>query len=303
MDVSIIIVNFKTENLIIQSIESIKKETNGISYEIIIIDNASPNNSIKILEDYKIGKENIKIVKSNTNLGFGKACNIGFYNSQGEYLFFLNPDTILINNAIKILFDNLNENREYGAVGGNLYDEKKNPIHSFGREYFSLEKEMMKNNVFFKTKNQKSNDKDKKQRDDFNYEESKLEVAYICGADVMIPKEIFEECKGFNSMFFMYFEDEELQERINKKGYKIISVPEAKIIHLEGKSFEFKEKRYFLYTESKYKYINKKFGEEALEKLYKKTQLKNLYKIVTKFSNKYIKIFKINKKIFNNIKN
>ena len=103
MDVSIIYVNYNSSNLIINSINSVIELTNGVSYEIIIVDNNSHTEEKNKLKNY-CNNNNITLIESNKNLGFGKANNLGSKYAKGEYLFFLNPDTYLINNAIKELF-------------------------------------------------------------------------------------------------------------------------------------------------------------------------------------------------------
>lgn len=99
MDVSIIIVNYNTYDLTLDCINSIKEKTNNIKYEIIVVDNNSPN---RIIENLKL--ENVRLVLNSKNGGFGYANNIGNKYAKGKYLFFLNSDTILMNNAIFELF-------------------------------------------------------------------------------------------------------------------------------------------------------------------------------------------------------
>ena len=101
MDVSIIIVNYKTLSLIVNCIRSIIEKTDGISYEIIVVDNNSNDDFSKCLKD-KFGNL-VKCVPLQENIGFGRANNEGLKIATGRNIFYLNPDTLLINNAIKIL--------------------------------------------------------------------------------------------------------------------------------------------------------------------------------------------------------
>ena len=102
MDVSIILVSYNTILLTASAIDSIIEKTQGITYEIILVDNNSVDGTVEYLD----GKfnENLIIVKSTKNLGFGKANNLGIEIANGKYVFLLNTDTILINNAIKVLW-------------------------------------------------------------------------------------------------------------------------------------------------------------------------------------------------------
>ena len=230
MDVSIIIVNYNTISFLTNAIDSIFEQTKDIEYEIIVVDNNSTDNSNNILTE-KYGDKVIFIALSE-NIGFGRANNEAAKIAKGKNLFFLNPDTVLLNNAVKILSDYLDDNPKAGCCGGNLYDKDEKPTLSFYRFFipsifeeinellFKIpEKVLFLNNAYF------------------NYTNKPLNVAYITGADLMIKKELFVVLNGFNTDFFMYYEETELEYRLMKINYLIISVPFAKIIHYEGKSF------------------------------------------------------------------
>lgn len=231
MDVSIIIVNYKTIKLVTECIQSIISHTFGISYEIIVVDNNSGDDVRGRLNDsFGIG-EKIKVLSLSENLGFGKANNEGFKIAKGRYFFCLNPDTILMNNAVKILADFLDEHPSVGACGGNLFDVNGKPNHSFRRYLPGFEWEF---NVlaFYKLEKVKY-----RGNNEFNHAESPLSVGYITGADLMVRKNVIEQVHGFSPEFFMYFEETDLCYKIKRCGYDVVNVPQAHIIHLEGGSF------------------------------------------------------------------
>ncbi|MDC5348150.1 glycosyltransferase, partial [Acinetobacter baumannii] len=118
-DVSIIIVNYNTYNLVLQCIESVIKNTKKISYEIIVVDNNSPNREIEKLNEIY---PNVKLVLNTKNSGFGIANNIGNKYANGKFLFLLNSDTIVLDNSIYTLYKFMVENPCVGACGGNLCD-------------------------------------------------------------------------------------------------------------------------------------------------------------------------------------
>lgn len=267
MDISIIIVNYNTLELTKNTIQSILDKTKEINYEIILIDNDSNDGSKEFFSTSNY-KKVIKFIKSNQNLGFGKANNLGINIAKGKYIFLLNSDTLLINNAIKILHEFMEENLNVGICGANLYDENKLPTHSYGKIPTIF---MDINDSIIKIYN-----KILKKRLDFNYTLKPLEVGYITGADMFIRKSILEKVGSFDPDFFMYFEEAELTFRIKKQGYKVFAVPEAKIIHLEGKSFNFKETRFRMMCESKYKYLYKVYGKKQVRYNYFLSQLKYL---------------------------
>ncbi|MCS5420416.1 glycosyltransferase family 2 protein [Psychrilyobacter sp. S5] len=284
------VINYNTLKLTEETINSVIEKTKQLKYEIILVDNASNDGSQNYFEkEYKYRSE-IKFIKSEVNLGFGKANNLGIKNSKGKYVFLLNSDTILVNNAIKILFDYMEKNICVGICGANLYSQRLVPIHSFSQKLPSIKSEIesifliptIKKRIF-------------KKRADFNYSKFPKEVGYITGADMMIRKEILENSYFFDPDFFMYYEETELTNRVKKLGYKIISIPEAKIIHLEGQSFEFKEHRSRMMYESRYKYFNKVYGVKSLKWSYSILILNLVFKFLITFKNQYLKMIKINK--------
>lgn len=232
IDVSIVIVNYKTVNLIIDCIKSIKDKTKDINYEIIVVDNNSNDDFEKRLIIEFGNSVNLKCIALLDNVGFGKANNEGFKVANGRNVFCLNPDTILINNAIKILSDYLDANPDVGICGGNLFDEQMNPTLSYMTYLPSITHELdeLTHGCLSRLKNGKNTR--------FNYTDEILSVGYITGADMMIRKSIIDKVGGFSPKFFMYFEETELTYRIKEAGYDIRSIPFVIIQHLEGKSFK-----------------------------------------------------------------
>lgn len=289
MDISIIIVNYNTLELTKNTIDSVIEKTTGIKYEIILVDNASTDGSIEYFE--KNYKDKIIFLKNKENLGFGRANNKGIEIAKGKFIFLLNSDTLLINDAIKILFDYMKLNSKVGVCGGNLYDIKLNPVHSYLEKIPSIKTEI---NYFFNILG-KVLKKISKRRDDFNYSKLVKEVGYITGADMMIRKSVLEKVGVFDEIFFMYSEEAELTYRIKQAGYKIMSVPMAQIIHLEGKSTKFKDKKFRMYLESKYKYFYKVYGIESCKKFYFISQIGYFLRLFFSFNKDYYQMNKINK--------
>ncbi len=232
--VSIIIVNYNTLELTLNCINSIYNKTIGVSFEIILIDNASTDGSKKVFEMDR----RIKYIYSYENLGFGGGNNLGAQSAKGKYLFFLNPDTTLINNAIHVLVDFMESNPVACACGGNLYDANGNPAHSFRRYLPGLRWELnllfngLLDKIFYGNNTT------------FNHTDHIMKVGYITGADLMISKSIFLKNHGFSRDFFMYYEETDLCYRVTSNNKNIYSVPMAKIIHLEGKSFSSERKKH-----------------------------------------------------------
>jgi GT2 family glycosyltransferase len=132
MDVSIIIVNYNTKELIHNCLASIYEQTKDISFEVIISDNGSTDGSVEMVKNEF---PYVKLVANNENIGFGAANNRALKIANGKYIFYLNSDTVLLNNAVKIFFDyweNTEEKEKIGALGTNLIDADGKIIHSWG---------------------------------------------------------------------------------------------------------------------------------------------------------------------------
>ena len=121
MQVSVIIVNFNTRELLRNCLNSIYSQTKDISFEVIVSDNGSVDGSVEMLRsDFP----QVILVDNKANLGFGTANNKGLDVAKGEFVFYLNSDTLLLNNAIKIFYDywKQHESEQLGALGCNLVD-------------------------------------------------------------------------------------------------------------------------------------------------------------------------------------
>ncbi len=173
----------------------------------------------------------------NENVGFGRANNEGLKKAVGRNVIFLNPDTIVCGNALEVMCNYIDTHDYVGACCANLYDEKMKPVHSYNMLIPSLFNEI--NHMLFGIPSRVLYGKNAR----FNYTNREYKVNSITGADLMTRKCILDKIGGFDPSFFMYYEDTELCHRIIKTGYELYSLPDAKILHLEGKSFKNIERR------------------------------------------------------------
>ena len=226
IDVSVIIVNYNTCRLTLQCLDSVFKNTKDISFEVIVVDNASCDDSVPCIREQF---PQVKLVLSNLNLGFGKANNLGAEIAKGTYLFLLNSDTILLNNAIKIFFYSMQQMPpDIACIGCQLLDPNLKPTHSFGN--FPTIRSTLKDALLvimpiFR--------RYKKEKEISGYP---FIVNYITGADLFLRKAISDRHGLFDPDFFMYYEETEMQYRFRKYGYKSMIINTPSIIHLEGAS-------------------------------------------------------------------
>ncbi len=255
IDLSIVIVNFNTYDLTKKCLESIFHFTKECSYEVIVVDNFSTDDSRLHFEN----DERITYIYEEVNHGFGKANNIGASIASGKYILFLNSDTILTENVLPKLLNFADTVPEgiFGAVGICMVDIDNNDMQSFGEFVSSkrIYKRMLESIRFSPIQNYSRNIYD--QIDKFGF----AEVDFVSGADLMVFSDNFRSLNGFDPDYFMYYEETDLQYRMFKRNMKRYVINQRSIIHLEGGSFSDKIsfKRKLMITTSLNLYITKHF--------------------------------------------
>lgn len=237
-DVSVIIVTYNTYKLTLNCIESIFCNTKDISFEIILVDNASTDGS----REYFTKDERIIYIYNDVNAGFGTANNIGYKYSSGKYIFLLNSDTILKNNAIKMFYDKMESlPKDVACCGAWLIDADGNHIHSYG--------------LFPKWYDVFICDKATTQNDDCRGDKR---VDYITGADLFVRRSVIEKYGMFDENFFMYYEETDMQERYRRQNFYSMIIDGPLIIHLEGKSAKPSIRKGNMMLESRIYYFKKR---------------------------------------------
>ena len=221
MDVSVIIVSYNCKNFLDICINSVLSSFSNISGEVIIIDNNSTDGTKKFIRKFK---HNIVFIQNNTNLGFARANNIGSANAKGKFLLFLNPDTIIGENLIENYIKFYSSKKNIGLLscrmvdgsGGFLPESKRN----IPTKLIALKKIFNFNNGYY-------SELDKN-------EFGKVDV--LCGANIFVEKNKFNELGKFNEKYFMYGEDIELSVKSKLNGYENYYLGKNSIIHFKGES-------------------------------------------------------------------
>lgn len=233
-ELSMVIVNYKNYALTIECIESVLKTVKNICYEIIVVDNDSPNESYEKLKGKYGDINNIRVIKNDNNAGFGAANNLGAELSTSKYILLLNPDIIVLDNAIEIMLDKLKSDDTIGLVSGKLLNKDGSTQASCRR--------ILPFNQFLasRTPLSKITSKEKKEKindiyimSDYDHTTEKV-VDWVMGACMLMEKEYFFKLGGFSKEYFMYFEDVDLCYKVKKSGKKVLYLPEAKMIHLHN---------------------------------------------------------------------
>lgn len=261
MDISFIIVNYKSKNFLKNCISSVTKNLSDCTWEIIIV-----NNDETVLEKaVGLALPNLRIINHLTNDGFAKACNIGAEDALGKILFFLNPDTEIRNLDFNAISKSLNQTG-IGILAPQIITPTGNiQKWSYGEKITLLT--IIKNNLGL-AKNDQS-----------GIDTISMEVDWASGCALAIKKSVFDQLSGFDENFFMYFEDVDLCKRTQKLGKKIITLPEMQVLHFGGQSFAGIKKQKKDYYASQDYYFKK--HRPVLELFF----LKRLRDIVSFFKN------------------
>jgi GT2 family glycosyltransferase len=213
---SIIIVNYKTPDLTIRCIKSIPIDS---KIEVIVVDNDSNDGSI---EQISSKFDNIKILKSTYNSGFGRANNLGVKNANGEYILLLNSDMLLLpNNNLQDCINQFYKDTNIGVLGCKLLNEDSSFQKSTYYDVATLKNLLSYNILWFKI---------------FKPKPTSLDA--IMGSFMIFRKKDFENLSGFDEDFFMYAEELELCARFKKSGKKILYFDQYTAIHKHGGSSE-----------------------------------------------------------------
>lgn len=231
IDISIIIVNYNVKEYLKNLVHSIEKASQGINLEIIVVDNASTDGSV---EEISSKLPHVKLIVNDTNLGFGKANNIGLQQAGGKYLLLLNPDTIVRENTFTALIEFFEKNEDAGLLGCKVLNPDGSlqlPCRrSFPTPWVSFTKITGLSTLFPKSK--------LFAKYNLTYlDENKVnEVDAISGAFMFMRREVYDKIGGFDPQFFMYGEDLDLCYRTQHAGFKVYYVPHTEIIHYKGES-------------------------------------------------------------------
>ncbi len=260
MKLSIVIVSYNVGNYLKNCLESINKTSKNIQPEIMVVDNDSTDNSLEILSREF---SDVKVIKNSKNYGFAKGANIGMRKAQGEFILLLNPDTLLMECAVTSMLEYMENHPEIGILGPQLVNPDGSLQHSCRSfpgwsVYFSNRQSLL--NRFFPS-NKWSNQYLLKQIDHQRIQE----VDWIAGCGLFLRKKMLEEINYLDEDFFMYIEDVDLALRAQKKNWKVVYFPKARLIHFQSKSvIQKKEAMLVEHHRSMYNYYLKHFSQNLV---------------------------------------
>jgi GT2 family glycosyltransferase len=225
MDISIIIVNWNTRDLLQSCLESILKTIHDISYEIICVDNASRDGSVAMLQDkYR----EVRLIQNEKNRGFGAANNQAMRIMTGRYALLLNSDTVLTENAVRELYAFMETHPSAAMACGQLLNAdggKQNSVASFPNLLTLLTNTSLLEYLFPNRYPSKRYNHDKP-----------IEVDSCIGACLLVRKKAIDDVGMLDERYFFFFEETDWAYQMKEAGWNVFHVPAAFIYHLQGQS-------------------------------------------------------------------
>jgi GT2 family glycosyltransferase len=255
MKLSVIIVNYNVKYFLEQCLHSVMKAVQELDAEVIVVDNNSTDGSIEYLVP---GFPAVIFIKNDSNTGFGKANNHALQSARGEYILFLNPDTIVPEDCFKKCIHFLDANPSAGACGIRMLDgsglflpESKRSFPTTAAAFYKLAGLA---GLFPSSK--------KFNKYSLNYldELSNHIVEVLAGAFMMIKKPVLDRIGGFDEQFFMYGEDIDLSYRMRQAGYENWYFAGSSIIHFKGESTKKESLKYLeMFYRAMIVFVNKHY--------------------------------------------
>ena len=250
---SVIIVNWNVRDLLRECLRSIEAGKGGLSLEIIVVDSASSDDSVAMVRSEF---PSVHLIACTENVGFPRGNNLGLQEARGDYLLLLNPDTVIVDDALAVLVSYLQVNPDVGVVGPQLLNpdgsvqssRRRFPTAATGffestwleglapgilRRYYALDLP----------------------------DAATADVDWLTGACIMVPRSTYEAVGGMDEGYFMYSEELDWCRRIKESGRRVVYYPAAQVIHHVGKSSEQAvTARHINFNQAKLRYFRKYHG-------------------------------------------
>ncbi|GGA59948.1 glycosyl transferase [Edaphobacter acidisoli] len=256
-DLSIIIVNWNSLEFLKNCIASIEATTHDVDYEIIVVDNDSPERGC---HELRVRFPDVKLIVLERNIGFGAANNVGAAQARGRDLLFLNPDTLVTENALSRMMAVLDAQEEVGAVGCRLLNGDGTLQTSCVQSFPTILNQLLAFDwlkchwprlPLFGIRALYTNEG-----------RGVYEVDVVSGACIMLKRKAFEQGGGFHRDYFMYAEEVDLCYRVRNAGMNVQYVGDAQVIHFGGQSTKKKEDGFsdILMRDSVFKFLRRSRG-------------------------------------------
>ena len=229
---SIIIVNWNTRDITRNCLQSIREEVANISYEVIVVDNASSDASIEMI---RAEFPEVRLIVNEDNVGFGRANNQGMRVARGRYFLLLNSDTLVIDDSVQRLVSFVEGDARIGIAGCKLLFEDRTLQGSCSR-FPSIKISLLEDLMLYKFLSRRQ--QGELLLNGYWKHDHTRDVDAVWGAAMLVRREVFNQSGGFDETIFMYGEDLELCMRVHDLGWRITFAHDCRIVHLNHKSSE-----------------------------------------------------------------
>lgn len=260
VDVSVIIVNWNRCDLLMDCLRSIKERTHRVSYEIIVVDNASSDDSVARVRE---GFPDVHLICNTENRGFAAANNQGLSISQGRYALLLNNDTVVLDGCLDKMVAFMDVHPEVGALTCKQYDARdlEHPMPPCATAFPTPIRLMLTRLVrLLRQEHTRWGRRWLYLGDDPDVEQ---EAAHITGSCFMIRRAAWEQVGLLDERFFMYLEETDWCKRLREAGWQIYYTPDAAFIHYLSASGQLRPDREELYYRSYCHFFEKHYGKPA----------------------------------------
>jgi N-acetylglucosaminyl-diphospho-decaprenol L-rhamnosyltransferase len=253
-DLSIVIVSWNVREALRACLNSIPGEETALEPEVFVVDNASCDGSAEMVaRDFPA----VQLVRNSGNLGFAKASNQGIGLAHGRYVLILNPDTLVQDRALEHMVQYADAHPDIGALGPKLVSEEGAIDYRGARRFPTLWSDLQKR---LRLVHPVFGDNAMMGWD----HRTSREVELLCGACMLVRREVIESAGMFDEAFFLFGEDVDWCFRIRRAGWKIFYLAEAVVVHLGGKSSEsVRDQLGFEIAQSRHRFFRKAYGPWA----------------------------------------
>ncbi len=226
MDISVILVSYNTAEITIKSLQSLHASSHKLKMEVVIVDNASRDNSAELISK---AYPNIPLIRNKVNIGFGRANNQALPYITGRYVLLLNTDAFVNKNTIAETVEYMDKNSKCGILGVKLIGENGDLQPSC--RYFPTPW-----NIFLDSTGLKRFFKNVPMVDDLNWDHNSVRNCdWVPGCFYLIRKEVIEQVGLFDPLYFMYCEEVDHCFATKKAGWDVTYYP-IPVVHLGGES-------------------------------------------------------------------
>ncbi|MDD5722188.1 MAG: glycosyltransferase family 2 protein [Syntrophales bacterium] len=246
MDITIVIVNWNTKDLLRDCLESVYKTVSGVTFEVIVVDNASQDGSVAMVRETFSG---VDIIENSENRGFSAANNQALRVMRGRYALLLNTDAVLTEGAVHELFTFMENHDEAAMAGGQLLNRdgsRQNSIANFPTLLSLLMNTPLLEHLFPERYPSKR----------YEHEEP-LDVESVIGACMLVRREAMDDVGMLDEGYFFFFEETDWALRMHQAGWRVCHVPSALIYHLQGKSIGRNIRSRIMFYRSRYRFFGR----------------------------------------------